>query len=87
MNLSILYTKDTPADRDIAYLRRRLEEYRIDAELLDADSRDGSARGQLYDVMSRPAVLLTDSTGVLLHKWEGSLPRVEDISPYFAAGR
>ncbi len=85
MNLYILYTKNTPADHEISYLQSRLEQYRIPFELLDADSREGIAKSELYNVMDRPGVLIIDSTGGLLQKWQGDLPRVEDISPYFAA--
>jgi hypothetical protein len=83
MKLSIFYTKDTPSDRDIDYLCRRLEERRISFEKVDADSREGSAQSEIYDIMRRPSVLLTDSSGGTVQKWDGELPRLEDITPYF----
>ncbi|HEX7259626.1 MAG TPA: hypothetical protein VF272_01715 [Candidatus Saccharimonadia bacterium] len=86
MNLYILYTKDTPADRDISYLQRRLDERRISWKAIDADSRDGAAKTELYDIMRRPAVLVTDSSGGVMQKWEGELPRLEDIITYYPAG-
>lgn len=84
MNLYIFYTKDTPADRDIDYLCRRLEERRIPFEKIDADSREGSAKSELYDIMMRPSVLVTDSNGGVVQKWAGELPRLDDVTPYFA---
>jgi hypothetical protein len=86
MKLRLLYTKNTPADRDIAYLQRRLAARQIKAELLDADSRAGIALAELYDVTARPAVLVTDDEGRLMQKWQATLPTAEEINSYNLAG-
>ena len=82
MILHLLYTPNTPADRDLEELQRRLAGLQITPELVNADSRSGIALAELYDVMQRPAVIATDDNGQLMQKWEGDLPRLEDIMPY-----
>lgn len=79
MNVTILYTANTPADRDIEYIKRKLTDERIEPRLLDADSREGIALTELYEVMQRPAILVTDRDGRLAQKWQGMLPPVQEI--------
>ena len=79
MKVTILYTQNTPADREIEYLMKRLASVRILADLVDADSKEGVAVAELYDVMARPAVVVTDSAGRLVQKWQSELPRAEDV--------
>ncbi|HUC86806.1 MAG TPA: hypothetical protein VMR75_00570 [Candidatus Saccharimonadales bacterium] len=86
MKLYLLYTKDTPADRDIAYLQRRLAERQLTPELLDADSRAGITLAGLYDVTARPALVVADSDGRLIQKWQGALPGLEELNLYYTAG-
>jgi hypothetical protein len=78
--VNILFTKTTPADRDISELTKRLDEERIDYKLIDADSREGADLSELYDIVSRPAVVVTRSDGSIMQSWQGSLPPVADIS-------
>ena len=79
MKVTILYTQNSPADREIEYLMKRLASVRILADLVDADSKEGVAVAELYDVMARPAVVVTDSDGRLVQKWQSELPRAEDV--------
>jgi hypothetical protein len=81
MKVSILYTRNTPADRDIEYLTRHLQNLRIPVALIDADSREGTALSELHDVFERPAVLVVSDTGTLIERWQGAaLPRAEEVS-------
>jgi hypothetical protein len=83
MNLRLFYTRNTPADHDIDYLCRRLVSFQVTAELVDADSRDGSALCQLYDITQRPALLLTDPDGRTIQLWQGTLPPADVVSGYY----
>lgn len=81
MNLRLFYTRNTPADTDIDYLRRRLADLKIEPELVDADSRDGAALCELYDITQRPSLLLTDSDGRVVQQWQGTpLPPADVVS-------
>ena len=52
-------------------------------ELLDYDSRDGSATASLYDVMQHPAILVLAPDGQLLSSWEGpDFPMMDEIAAY-----
>lgn len=87
MNVTVLYTRNTPADRHIEYLQRKLqEEERIEAKLLDADSRDGIALAELYGIMQRPALIVTGDDGKLAAKWEGELPIAQRVADAYRGG-
>jgi hypothetical protein len=84
MNAYLFYHPGTPADRDIEYLQRQLAERQIELQLQDANSRDGAALAELYDLTGRPAVLVTGSGGQLVQQWQGELPSADEIAYYYA---
>jgi hypothetical protein len=52
-------------------------------EVLNVDSRDGSATASLYDIMSYPAILVLQTDGYLQKSWEGgNLPLVDEVVGY-----
>ena len=56
-------------------------------EILDVDSRDGSATASLYDVMQYPAVLALRDDGSVVKSWEGEmLPVMNEVAYYTYSG-
>jgi len=52
-------------------------------EVLDYDSRDGSATASLYDVMSQPAIVVIGDDGGYVKSWEGNqLPLLDEVAGY-----
>lgn len=51
-------------------------------EVLDFDSRDGSATASLYDIMSQPAILVTADDGGYVKHWQGDLPMTREVAGY-----
>ena len=52
-------------------------------EVLNIDSRDGTATASLYDVMQYPAILALREDGQLLRSWEGeTLPLMDELAAY-----
>jgi hypothetical protein len=52
-------------------------------EVLNIDSRDGSATATLYDVMQYPSILVLQSDGQIEKSWEGdNLPRLDEVASY-----
>lgn len=65
-------------------LERRSRANKI--ELVNIDTRDGSATASLYDVMQYPAILALQNDGRLLKEWEGStMPLMNEVSYYASA--
>jgi hypothetical protein len=55
-------------------------------EVVNVDSRDGSATASLYDIMSYPAILVLQGDGYLQKSWEGDdLPLVDEVAGYVRA--
>ncbi len=57
-------------------------------EILDIDTREGSATASLYDVMQYPTLIAIREDGSVLKSWEGeTLPLMNEIAYYtFSAG-
>lgn len=52
-------------------------------EVLDVDSRDGSATASLYDIMQYPAILALRDDGSVVKSWEGQmLPVMNEVAYY-----
>lgn len=52
-------------------------------EVLNIDTREGSATATLYDVLQYPAILVLQLNGSLQKIWQGpDLPRLEDVASY-----
>ena len=52
-------------------------------EILNYDSRDGTATASLYDVMQQPAILALRDDGSVLKSWEGdTMPLMDEVAAY-----
>lgn len=52
-------------------------------EVLNIDTREGSAMASLYDVMQYPAILVLQTDGYLQKSWEGDrLPLLDEVASY-----
>jgi len=52
-------------------------------QVLDMDSRDGIAAASLYDIMSAPAIVVTDDVGGYIKSWTGDqLPMMQEVVGY-----
>lgn len=54
-------------------------------EILNIDSRDGSATASLYDIMQHPAVLVLQSDGYPHKTWQGPEevpPLIDEVASY-----
>lgn len=85
MRLVVLYRPESEFSRAVEEFvnsyKRWHEGDRL--ELLNYDSRDGSATASLYDVMQQPAILALRDDGSVLKTWEGSsLPLMDEVAAY-----
>jgi hypothetical protein len=52
-------------------------------EVLNIDTREGSATATLYDILQYPAILVLQINGSIQKIWQGpDLPRLEDVASY-----
>jgi hypothetical protein len=55
-------------------------------EVLNIDSREGSAAASLYDVMQHPAILVIRGDGYLQKSWAGErMPLIDEVVGYTRA--
>jgi hypothetical protein len=85
MKVLILYRPNSEHGRVIEDFIRdyknRHEEGKL--EVLDIDSRDGSATASLYGIIQYPAILALRNDGSLLKYWEGTtLPMMDEVAYY-----
>lgn len=76
----VLYRKGTPQERSAQVLIDSLARYRVEADLVDYDGREGSRLAKLYDITASPAVILCRASGEVVEQWSGTFPPAADIS-------
>ncbi len=66
----------------MADLGARLEQSKVNFELVDADTPRGIAVATDYDILARPAIILTSHDGGALEVWteEDRFPSVGDLA-------
>ncbi len=84
MKVVVLYRPNSEHARAAEDLVKDLERNSGNkVELVNADTRDGSATASLYDIMQYPAVLAMRDDGQILKDWQGTtMPRIADVSYY-----
>ena len=85
MKVLVLYRPNSEHGRVIEEFihefQRRFEEIKL--EVLNIDSRDGSATASLYDIMQYPAILVLRGDGYLQKYWAGEeLPLLDEVVGY-----
>jgi hypothetical protein len=78
----LLYTKGSPEQRDVEHLATELAGLQVDTKLVEADSAEGVALNEVYDVPQRPSVVLTTDDGTLINRWLGQIPPADEVSYY-----
>jgi hypothetical protein len=87
MKLLILYRPNSEFSRPVEeFVREMQRRHDIDErhlQILDYDSREGSALASLYDIMVQPAIVVLGDDGVYIKHWEGSeLPLLDEVASY-----
>lgn len=87
MKILVLYRPDSEYSRLVeTFIRDFKYQHEADAEkleVLDIDSRDGTAMASLYDIMQQPAILVLADDGSLVKSWTGeSLPLMDEVAGY-----
>lgn len=88
MKVVILYRPNSEGSRTVEEFAEEFARRYVDRklELVNVDTRDGSATATLYDVMKCPAVLALADDGQVLHEWQGdSMPLMNEVSYYTAS--
>lgn len=85
MKVVILYRPNSEHGREVETFVRdyqhRHEASRL--EVVDVDTREGSAMASLYDIMQYPAIMALRNDGSVLKSWEGdTLPLMDEIAYY-----
>ncbi len=88
MKVLILYRPHSEHGRTVEEyvqeFQKRNRENRL--EMIDVDTRDGSATASLYDVMQYPAILVVQDDGYLQRCWLGDrLPLMDEVASYARA--
>jgi hypothetical protein len=88
MKVLVLYRPDSEHGRLVDEFVRdfRTQHPGENLELLNVDSRDGSATATLYDVMQYPTIMVIQDDGTIQRSWEGeTLPLMDEVAAYARA--
>lgn len=89
MKLTVIYRPDSEHGRSVESFVREYRQRHTSGrvEILNIDTRDGSAVASLYDVVRYPAILALRNDGSLLKCWEGDmLPLIDEVAHYAYEG-
>lgn len=85
MKVLVLYRPESEHGRIIEEFIHEFKRREAQAhiEVLNIDSRDGSATASLYDVMQYPAILVLANDGYLQKSWVGEeMPLLDEVTAY-----
>jgi hypothetical protein len=84
MKAVILYRPVSEHAREVDdYVREFKMRTGKDFKLVSTETKDGANLAKLYDIMSYPAVLVTDDDGKLQKLWTGEhLPLYDEVQGY-----
>ncbi len=89
MRVAVIYRSNSEHERLVLEFEREFE-HRAgrSLELVDVNTRDGSAMASLYDIMTYPSVLAVSNEGVIQHIWDNSdsLPLINEVTYYTLSG-
>lgn len=88
MKVLILYRPNSEHGRSVEqYAREYQQRHQADrVEMINIDTRDGSAMAALYDIMQYPAVMVLRTDGYVQKLWQGdALPLMEEVASYARA--
>lgn len=92
MKLVILYRPNSEHARDVeSFVRdfqRQFYEAGKEVEMVSMESREGTTKAELYDILQFPAILALANDGSVLSSWVGlPLPLMNDVAGYAHLGR
>jgi len=87
MKVLVLYKPNSEHARKVEiFLHDLQKQHDVDQsslKILDVDSREGIELAKIYDVMSTPAIIVTDNNGGYVNSWAGEeLPLMRDVAAY-----
>ena len=91
MKILVLYRPNSEHARKVEeFLHDLQRQHDIDQrnlQIIDVDSRDGMTTASIYDIMTSPAVVVTDNVGSYIQSWVGGdLPLMQDVAAYAYGG-
>jgi hypothetical protein len=81
MQVKLFYKTSTPetSEDELKPLAEELRQFGADVEIIDADTAEGAAQQELYDITQVPSVVITGPDGSLVSEWKGRIPPAGDI--------
>jgi hypothetical protein len=85
MKVVVLYRPDSEFARPVEDFMREFEhvypEHKL--ELVDVNSREGTAKAEVYGIMQFPTILALTDDGQLTKDWQGeTLPLMSEVAYY-----
>lgn len=86
MRTVVVFKDNTDTARQVTdFLRDFERQTGKTLEVIDPESREGTAFCQMYDIVEYPTVIAIDDNGVMQNTWRGvPLPTISEISYYTA---
>ncbi len=80
MRVYLFTSPDSSQARRVDQFAAELASYQVDPIRVDDSSAEGTGLVELYDVVDRPAVVVTTDDGQMVQRWLRELPLAGDVS-------
>jgi hypothetical protein len=84
MRVVVVYKRESDYGREVEeYLQDFTRQTTRELEVMDPDTRDGSAFCRTYDIVEYPTIIALSDDGSLQNLWRGRpLPTISEVSYY-----
>jgi hypothetical protein len=84
MRVVVVYKRESDYGREVEeYLQDFTRQTTHELEVMDPDTREGSAFCRTYDVVEYPTIIALSDNGSLQNLWRGKpLPTISEVSYY-----
>jgi hypothetical protein len=85
MRVAVLYRSSSEHERQVLDFEREFERFTGHTlDMLDVNTRDGSAMANLYDILKYPAVIAVSNEGRVQQVWDvdNGMPLINEVSYY-----
>lgn len=82
MKVLAITNSELPIDESLDLLLNQLQERQVEYSLVDYNDPVQKSTLEVYDILTTPALLITQDDGSVIQLWQGPMPTVDLVLNY-----
>ncbi|MEI8072684.1 MAG: hypothetical protein WCH00_01160 [Candidatus Saccharibacteria bacterium] len=82
MKVLAITNSELPIDESLDLLLNQLQERQVEYSLVDYNDPVQKSTLEVYDILTTPALLITQDDGSVIQLWQGPMPTVDLVINY-----